>query len=324
MQRLRLDGEEEPFPSLGRLPEPVDAPCELIAALVSAMRVTGADVSYVECMGLSGTAFMLRKSRGPFAHVDATRGRERFVTDALADLGFGDAQVVNLHGGIPEALVAELKVGRAPVARGCFPEALWRVGIVVGLVSDNLWSVLDCSGRVHALAPRADFLLLVGAPGEKLSPAPSVLLWRCLDAWEGMDEDEGVGGWRHWVEALRAEPELKGEAARVALSAHEVLYETLLDARAAGATWLADLAERAGGMAGDWLEGAARKLYELAELLDSRHPPVHHPDTEPAFRDAAWRAKLAALLSEAAELDLSAKHDVAQAIEADYPPGGGD
>jgi hypothetical protein len=84
--------------------------------------------------------------------------------------------------------------------------------------------------------------------------------------------------------------------------------------------WLADLAAEVPSLAADWLTRAAGKIEALAELLDSRHPPVHHPDVVRAFVSPAWRRELAELLAEAAELDLSAKNDLAQAIDADYPP----
>ncbi len=322
MRRLRLDGNKPGRPVLGSLPKVSGAPHELIAAVASAAGAAGAEAPYADLMGLSGAAFMLRVGAGGFSHADASSGRDRLLRGALADLGFPRAQVVSSPTLPPPELAEELTAGRPAVAQGCFPEAPWRAGIVTGLLPDGLWTILDCAGRLHSLAPRSDLLVLLGPhePGSGASSVPA-LLWRCLDAWEGADGDEGAGAWRHWLGALDAWPDAAGEALTAVVAAHEFVYEVLLDARGAAASWLAELSAEGDEVSADWLARAAAGLSDLAELLDSRHPPVHHPDVVRALADPGWRAGWAALLSEAAERDLSAKHDLARALEADYPPG---
>lgn len=322
MQRLRLDGETPGRPVLGSLPEVFEAPHELIAAVASAAGAVGADVPYAELMGLSGAAFMLRVGAGGFSHADASYGRERLLPNALADLGFPRAQVAASPTFPRPELAEELTAGRPAVAQGCFPEAPWRAGIVTGLLAEGLWTILDCGGRLHSLAPRADLLVLFGPhePGSSRSSV-SALLWRCLDAWEGVGGDEGAAAWRHWIDALEAWPDAAGEDPTAAVAAHEFVCEVLLDARGAASSWLAELSAEGEEVSADWLARAAGSLSELTELLDSRHPPVHHPDVLRALADPRWRAEWGAVLSEAAERDLSAKHDLARALEADYPPG---
>ncbi|MCD6352042.1 MAG: hypothetical protein J7M26_07975 [Armatimonadetes bacterium] len=324
MKRLRIeDDDSSGLPRLRRLPDFSEAPHELIAALVAATQAVGRELSYADALGLTGAAFMLRFSAGGPAHLDACRGRERFLPETLAQLGFPEARVVTDPAGALNEVARDLAGGRAPIVLGCFPEAPWRAGLVTALLPEGLWAVLDCAGRVHSLAPRADALVLWGEPGEPRpveALTPTTLLRRALSAWEGEGDEEGAGAWRRWIATVEQWPHLPQAELPALVAAHEFVYEVLVDARGAGALWLAIVAEQVEETAAAWVMRASQRLEEMVELLEGRHPAVGDPVALQAFATGDWRRELAERLAEAAELDLAAKHDLERALQAAYPP----
>ena len=321
MQRLRLSDEPD-SPRLAQLPPaPPPATCELIACLSSATAHCGVHASYSDLLCACGAAFMLCVDPSGFRREDALAGRWRLLPSALIEAGFSSAHVPD-DPPDPLALAApELAEGRAVPVLGCFPEAPWRAGLAVGILdTKGLWAILDASGRVHSLAARASLAVTLGAPTEPSLPGLYALLRRCLWSWEGVEANEGPAAWTAWLNLLRQPAPADPTALAAEVSAHDLLYETLLDARTHAATWLDDRVDEADGNMADWLASAADLLRELAALLESRDPAPHQPNVASAFADPTWRAYLADLLSQAAEIDLQARHALACALDADYPP----
>lgn len=321
MHRLHIPEDQAGRSLLPALPGLPEGLCEPVAAAACAARYAGGQVSYTSLMATSGAAFMVRCGSGGFRHIDAVAGRERFLANALGDIGFSRCTMAGVEKQVLQSLRAEVEEGRPCVVVGCFPEAPWRAGLVTGCMEDDLWTVQDCGGRLHSLAPRGQWALLLG-PLDAQAAEPSLrsTLDRCLRAWTGDQADEGPQAWRNWIAFLqRSVPEDSQELA-AACAAHEFLYESLLDARSCGVSWLDEKAQQADDIIGSWLERVCGLLEEEVELLESRRPPVHHPDVLRAFEDEAWRREVAELLGKAAELDLRARSDLAAALDADYPP----
>jgi hypothetical protein len=305
---------------LPRLPASWEGPCELVGAVVAAADFLGAPVSYSRLLAASGAAFMLRVSSEEFAHLDAARGRQRWLIPALLAAGFPKVRQLAPWPEAWEAVRAELLAGRPVIAAAYLPEAPWRAGLVVALAKNGLWSVMDSQGRVHTLAPRAGYLLALGPAGEPQAEPTPALLSRVLMAFEGEGECEGAGAWRNWLALLRRPPRGTSQDLALQLTAHEYLYENLLDARTHATLWLNELADQGEGVRAAWLQRSADHLAELVALLEARRPPVHHPETLACFGDPGWRESLARLLARAAELDLAAKQAIVSAVFADYPP----
>ncbi len=263
---------------------------------------------------------MLCVSPSGFRREDGIAGRWRLLPAALIEVGSASAQV---HEGPADALALaapELAEGRAVPVLGCFPEAPWRAGLVVGLLdAKGLWAILDASGRVHSLAARASLAVTLGAATAPSAPGLYALLRRCLWSWEGVEASEGPAAWTAWLSLLGKPAPSDPTALAAEVSVHDFLYETLLDARTQAAMWIDDRADEADGNLSDWLASCADALRELAALLESRDPALHQPNVA-AFADPAWRGYLADLLGQAAELDLQARHALSCALDADYPP----
>jgi hypothetical protein len=321
MQRLRLSDEPD-SPRLAQLPPtPPPTTCELIACLSSATAHCGVHASYSGLLCASGAAFMLCVSPSGFRREDAIAGRWRLLPSALIEAGFDSAQIVE-DPPDPLALAAsELSESRAVPVLGCFPEAPWRAGLAVGILdAKGLWAILDASGRVHSLAARASLAITLGPTSAPSRPSLYALLRRCLWSWEGVEANEGPAAWTAWLKLLGNSALADPTALAAEVSAHDFLYETLLDARTHAATWLDDRADEADGNTADWLASAADTLREMTALLESRDPALHQPNVAASFADSTWRAYLADLLGQAAELDLQARHALACALDADYPP----
>lgn len=319
MQRLELL-DEPGGPFLAELPQVPWAACELIACTAAATAYAGHAVMYPDLLCSSGAAFMLTVSRDGFRHWDALANRWRFLQASLAEAGFGQALVCTECAGLLGVAKEELMAGRPLVVAGCFPEAPWRAGLVVALPAENRWAVMDTTGRVHCLAPRATVVVAMREPDEPKSPHPPHVLKRCLRCWEGVEDNEGIAGWRRWLEHLRAEPPADKAEAHSQIAAHEWVYETVLDGRAHAAQWLHDLALQTDGLAGDWLMEAADILSEMVGLMESRDPLLHQPEVHQCFLDASWRRYLADLVAQAAELDVRASQAVANALDGEYAP----
>jgi len=320
MQRLELL-DEPGGPSLPSLPPAPSAACELIACTATAAAYAGASaVSYPQLLCSSGAAFMLTVSPNGFRHCDAMANRWRFLPSCLAEAGFDKASVLAGPRDLMELAREELEANRPLVVAGCFPEAPWRAGLVVGLAGRMHWAVMDSAGRVHRLAPRASLVVATGQPTEPTKPPLQHVLRRCFWCWEGVEEDEGAAAWRTWLMHLGSEPPADRAEAASQAAAHECLYETLLDGRANAAAWLADLALEAEGLAAEWLMEASDALGQMVSLLESREPAPHQPEVRQCFTDSSWRAYLVGLLAEAAELDLQACRALSNALDGDYPP----
>lgn len=319
MQRLELL-DEPGGPSLPSLPPAPSGACELVACAATATACAGAPVSYPELLCSSGAAFMLSVSPDGLRHHDALANRWRFLPSSLAEAGFDKAIIATDVKDPLEIARDEVKAGRPVAVAGCFPEAPWRAGLVVGLPAETYWAVLDSAARVHRLAPRASLLVATGEATEPRRPALQHVLRRCLWCWEGVEENEGAAAWRAWLMHLSSEPPADAAEVTSQATAHECLYETLLDGRSHAAAWLADLALQTDGIAADWLAEASEILNSMVSLLESREPALHQPEVRQCFTDPSWRAYMADLLAEAAELDLRACRALANALDGDYPP----
>lgn len=319
MQRLELL-DEPGGPFLAELPQVPWAACELIACTAAAAAYAGHAVVYPDLLCSSGAAFMLTVSRDGFRHWDALANRWRFLQASLIEVGFGQAWVCTACADLVGVAKEELTAGRPVVVAGCFPEAPWRAGLVVALPGENRWAVMDTTGRVHCLTPRATVVVAMRAPDEPKIPCPLHVLERCLWCWEGVEETEGIAGWHRWLEHLRAEPPADRAKARSQIAAHEWVYETVLDGRAHAAGWLHDLALKTDGLAADWLMEAASILTEMVALMESRDPPPHQTEVHQCFTESSWRAYLVDIIARAGELDLRACQALANALSADYAP----
>ncbi len=312
MKRLRIDGDE--WPKLETLPAVEPAPNELVAAVVAAARACGAEADYIELMGRSGEAFALRIGPG-FKRLPPDDSALEALRAALGELGFGRARVAAWREGEAPSVLAELRAGRAAVVQGCFPEAPLLCGLIVGAEAEGTWLVLDLTGRVHRIAARGELLIVLGPRGQQRQRDVEELVRRALSCWAAPE------AWGRWAEALMAAGDLGKAELEAAVQAHELLYEAAVDARAAGAAWLAELADRAEGISGDWLGEAAALLDSLVALLETRQPAVHSGDVLRAFGEEAWRLEVARLVQRASELDMAAKRAVVNSLEAEFPPG---
>jgi hypothetical protein len=232
---------------------------------------------------------MLRVSEGFPAEL-ALVGRDECPVQALEELGHRARLVTDPEAGAAfELCRSEIIAGRAPLAHGWDSNpAEWSV--VVGTQgTDLLGYCFGSAGRRERHPAAMSSLLILGDAIER-RPAPDAVraaLTRAIPLLQG-----NLGQYEAWL-ALLGAPEPYGPALlRVqTFMGEQWLSACLADARDAGATYLASLAEDAPEQLGEALEPAADRASRLAELAERLLVPPDAIHRAHLPEDLDWRQR---------------------------------